>query len=411
MTVRFAIYFSLIALWFSLIPTPKGNCVYTSAQQDSDVAENFSYSDPPSELFPITEGHKYGYMDRDGRVVVEPTYDQARQFSGGLAAVAVGDICHDEGLWGYIDSQGSMVMEPQFLRAESFHDGLAAVETNDGWGYIDKSGQFAVSPGVFHMVSEFSDGIAAVERRVPPTQQDETAYAYIDMGGQALFDLICLDVGGFSEGMASVTLQGYEHAFVDRFGAYIIGPDRRFFRGFSEGLALFTEDFFDGFKSGFVDQCGETVIEPIYDDALSFHEGLAAVAVGSIGPIGKPIEQLWGYIDTKGDMVIEPQFSLAWDFADGLAPVYVGGVQSYSDGYCPSEGEWGYIDHSGNFVVGPQFELAREFDSGLAKVEFDYVDGEEQWGYINTKGEIVWSGSGSFYNACYPSAWGPAGWM
>jgi hypothetical protein len=193
----------------------------------------------------------------------------------------------------------------------------------------------------------------------------------------------------------------------------VIGPDPRLFGGFSEGRAGFCEGFFNGAKDGFIDKNGQTVIEPVYEGVSSFHEGLAAVAVGSIGPIGGPIDQLCGYIDAEGNMVIKPQFTLAWDFADGLAPVYVGGVWSYGGGmWFPSGGKWGYIDHSGNFVIQPQFERAREFDSGLAKVVFEYVgDNNYPWGYINTDGMIVWSGSGSFFNACYPSAWGPAGWM
>ena len=45
----------------------------------------------------------------------------------------------------------------------------------------------------------------------------------------------------------------------------------------------------------------------------------------------------WGFIDQSGEFVIEPQFDHAWDFDNGLAMVQVGDTL-------------GYIDRSGNFV-------------------------------------------------------------
>jgi hypothetical protein len=45
----------------------------------------------------------------------------------------------------------------------------------------------------------------------------------------------------------------------------------------------------------------------------------------------------WGYIDRSGTVVIEPGFDEAAEFLDGLARVKVGGKP-------------GYIDRTGNFV-------------------------------------------------------------
>jgi hypothetical protein len=64
----------------------------------------------------------------------------------GLAAVYIGKPF--EGKWGYIDKSGKMVIEPQFENALFFSGGLAHVSPLTGeeirgmWGYIDKSGQF-----------------------------------------------------------------------------------------------------------------------------------------------------------------------------------------------------------------------------------------------------------------------------
>ena len=55
----------------------------------------------------------------------------------------------------------------------------------------------------------------------------------------------------------------------------------------------------------------ETILEPRYEDAKIFADGMAAVKQN-----GK-----WGYADTDGNLVIQPQFDLALDFSEGVAVV------------------------------------------------------------------------------------------
>src|SRR3989338_10974146 len=87
-------------------------------------------------------------------------------------------------------------------------------------------------------------------------------------------------------------------------------------------------------KWGFINVKGEFVIQPSFEAADDFNEGLARVMIG-----GK-----WGYIDAKGQTAIEPKYSDAGDFAEGLAPVEL-------------DGKWGYIDPKGEFAIKPQFFL------------------------------------------------------
>ena len=66
-------------------------------------------------------------------------------------------------------------------------------------------------------------------------------------------------------------------------------------------------------KWGFANEKGKILIEPAYEEAKSFSNGLAAVKKGG----------LWGFINEAGEMVIEPQFAHADYFSkDGLC--YVG---------------------------------------------------------------------------------------
>ena len=83
-------------------------------------------------------------------------------------------------------------------------------------------------------------------------------------------------------------------------------------------------------KWGFIDTEGTIVINPQFDDAGPFSEGLAHVIIDSKG----------GFIDTKGQYVSNPQFDSAWDFSEGLARVRIGGKE-------------GFVDIEGNIVINP----------------------------------------------------------
>src|SRR5687768_7621289 len=51
-------------------------------------------------VYPVRLNGKYGYIDSEGKLVVQPQFDNAAEFADGLAPVAVGKS------WGYIDRKG-----------------------------------------------------------------------------------------------------------------------------------------------------------------------------------------------------------------------------------------------------------------------------------------------------------------
>jgi len=95
-------------------------------------------------LYPVMVNGKWGYIDKTGKIVIDPQFDGAYNFSEGLAAVKVGDK------WGYIDKTGKIVIDPQFYWADSFSEGLALVRVGEikpgKWGYIDNTGRYVWEP-------------------------------------------------------------------------------------------------------------------------------------------------------------------------------------------------------------------------------------------------------------------------
>lgn len=69
----------------------------------------------------------WGFADREGTVVIEPRYQGAKSFSGGLAAVFDGEA------WGFINREGETVIDFQFLDTGSFtRGGACPVSTMNG---------------------------------------------------------------------------------------------------------------------------------------------------------------------------------------------------------------------------------------------------------------------------------------
>ncbi len=103
------------------------------------------------------DGSMFGYLDRTGKLVITPQFNEADNFSEGLACVkkAVQVGRETTWLWGYIDTSGKFVIKPQFTYHGMFDRGLArqmifecvchAVDQpgyRNEWGYIDRTGKF-----------------------------------------------------------------------------------------------------------------------------------------------------------------------------------------------------------------------------------------------------------------------------
>lgn len=93
-------------------------------------------------LAAVAKEELFGYIEPSGQFVIAPQFIAAEPFSDGLAAVARERLDHKFGktenvksayldstpVFGYIDKQGTMVISPQFLSAGEFYRGNAYVE-------------------------------------------------------------------------------------------------------------------------------------------------------------------------------------------------------------------------------------------------------------------------------------------
>jgi hypothetical protein len=146
---------------------------------------------------------------------------------------------------------------------------------------------------------------------------------------------------------------------------------------FSEGMAPVRV----GRRWFYVDHRGRNVLDgALYDGIEPFYEGLAVVRKGErygfIDPAGKIVVPLlweearrfsqeracvrkegkYGFIDLSGHPVIPPAYDSAFDFREGLAVV-------------GRQGRYGYIDRQGRVKIAPVFRFASGFRRGEATAE------------------------------------------
>jgi hypothetical protein len=82
----------------------------------------------------------YGYINKTGKWVIQPQFDEAMEFRQGLAAVRMGaDERGFGGYWGFIDRQERWIIRPTDDDAYSFSEGFARICLGEkGRGFIHK---------------------------------------------------------------------------------------------------------------------------------------------------------------------------------------------------------------------------------------------------------------------------------
>lgn len=324
------------------------------------------------DLLPIVKRFKYGYINRNGQVVVRPRFDHGRSFSEGLGRFEM------NGWFGFVDRTGRVAIKPRFNAASDFSDGVALVTIPDGscelcgeTVYIDKTGEIVISMkhlvGPSVRVRSFSEGLAILYSEYgQPKFPFNLPYGYIDKSGRIVIPSKFGDASDFREGLALVGKNFMRTAvgYINRQGEYVIEPRFSNAQDFQEGLA--------GVQIlgrwGYIDRTGCVLIEPQFSDAWPFSEGYALVKV----------KDKYGYINKAGEMVLPPEFDFASQFSEGLAHAERG----------PHKG---YIDKEGKFVIRLEADEYGEFRGGVAQVLVKYrVNYPMKIGYIDRTGRYIW---------------------
>jgi len=237
---------------------------------------------------------------------------------------------------------------------------------------FDVEGRVIAASSDYAYIYDFFDGMAMVVRYYPSGgRMPIMKYGWIDQNGNEVIPVGTFEPGWhnnpegrFSEGLTSFITFNYaedaaypfevlREGFIDKSGKVVIPADKFVSAGrFSEGLAWVRDASTE--KYGFIDKEGAYVIEPVYDGASTFREGLAYVEKD-----GKA-----GYIDKEGRVVIP--FDLLPIDNNYPEPGFYNGLAAARG----QSGRLGYIDKSGDFVIEPVYHEANPFTGEATMVTY-----------------------------------------
>ena len=163
-------------------------------------------------------------------------------------------------------------------------------------------------------------------------------------------------------------LQKDKYGYFDLEGKIAINPQFEFATAFREGLALVKLSGDNG-KWGYIDKSGKFVINAIYKDATVFKDGLAWVISDNSAPSA---------IEKNGNIIFTlKEANEVRLFSEGLAAFSIADAVNYMS--------WGFVDKTGNQIINAQFDEVGDFTEGKCAV----MNKEGKWGYIDKSGKII----------------------
>lgn len=214
---------------------------------------------------------------------------------------------------------------------------------------------------------------------------------------------------------------------------------------FSNGMAQVRVGDEETGKYGYINDKGKTVVQPIYDTALDFHNGRAIVSKNKkffvVDKNGKVVNEIklekgayvyhvakdiytflgnagqglfnvkgkinkkliyntvddeheglvvvrkkdkFGVVDLKGKEIVRPKYDYIDFFEGGVCRVRLGNDAKW---------KYGFVDKKGREIIKPQYDNLNYFSEGLAAFGIGKYDDEGQfkgkWGFIDKKGKVV----------------------
>lgn len=319
-------------------------------------------------VFAYNLHYSWGLINLHTCTISAPEWDEIGNLDAcGLARVRNGDYSY-----GLINASGEIVQECVWSQISDFCEGyctvmgwygeyLFGIVTPDGllvayrWpaigrSYAEDRWEYKVSPPVF-----MNDRIVA--------KNSEGKYAILDRAGRVVGNTYWDEWIDVSQKYPLMKINGL-YGYLSLDGGWAIEPQYETAYAFSEGLALVKAE--NGMYQ-YINPENEVVIPPVYEEASSFSGGFAHV---------KRPGKNWDIIDSRGQLVYVITKEMREDYELGLAAMESG---QYSLAEAIFAEMIGYKDSYALMLearerVTPESRrafdrLKREFDSGMRRFE------------------------------------------
>ncbi len=323
-------------------------------------------------------GEKYGYIDKNGKTILDFVYDYATGFSKGMAYV------EKDRVFAYIDKSGKILFELKaknyvanlnnttendLLLGTSFSGDYAIVVNNDSYEIfiIDRAGKYVSIPkGLWVEERDIYNNIAIVR------QEASAGAGYLNVKtGKTVFSPYTVTefkdgYGILDYGDGTIAVVNENLDFVNK--KINIGNASASISNGLIYLGEYTEDM-EPLNASYIDMNGKTIIPKNYLVLSDYKDGLIATIIKE-----NDVEKI-GYLDIKGNWAIKPIKASSYsDFFKGVAALSEAfNEETYNENF-------GLIDKTGKYVIQPQFEdFSYDTHNAYAKVN-------GLWGILNLDG-------------------------
>ncbi|MFT4521284.1 MAG: hypothetical protein ACI8ZN_000213 [Bacteroidia bacterium] len=344
-----------------------------------------------SKVTPFSEGYagyatEYQFQVVDSNLVTQTgaNFIRVGKMREGLMPAKRG------GRYGYINAQGKMVIDNTFLGTEAFHNGYAVVKFKKGkkrlLGVINKEGTIVYSGsyrtiydvdenGYFELrnsnreygLAHVSHGIVIPVRyksiikqsnQVIAVSNSKTKIYELDSKGvyKRLFKVNGINKEGFCDDVLLVK-KGKTYGIVDRSGGLVLRYSYRKLAPFENGISATGSRRY----TYVINLSGDTLCKVVGGAVGGFNNGLLLIRSQSS----------YFYVNQAGKRVFDKSFEQAVPFANGRAIV-------------KWKGNLGVFDKNGFFIILPQYDEILEGGDG------NYIVSEQtSAGIVNNKGEML----------------------
>ena len=341
--------------WRKLYNTHMQRSIYSSGsiQEFSESFPNYPYKEEleyemklaNTLLYPIRYEKLWGFIDEKGNVIIAPKFEDAEEYSEGLAVVKI------KGKYGYTDKTGKLIISSDYDEAFPFHEGHAIVELKDKLGMINRNGEFIIPPR-YEDLGRLEGGFTYFLL--------DSLYGYFDSKGIERIKPKYTDANNFEGGRAIISINGY-YGLIDAFGTTYIPMMYEELRNFNQNIyAAVSNDYW-----GLISTNGDTLLPFEYDYIGKIFNNRAIVEK----------DYTFNYIDKNGKLLLTTWIPVFAEFKQ---------IAAFKKPYAKIklDGKYNLIDTSGNKMLAISRENIGEYSHLIA------VQKAGKWGYCNTAGVL-----------------------
>jgi len=334
----------------------------------------------------VVKDEHYGVINRLGKWIVNPVYQDVGEFSEGLFYAE-----NESGYYGYLDENGNVAIDFLFENATDFKNGLAIVQKDGKYGIINTRAGL-VSDFEYDWIEPFRTD------RNPSRFKRGELFGLIDQVGTVVVDSAYSHIGDYAEGLA-LAANNKTYGYISTTGdtiidfKYTFSPAVLKVSQFKNGyVRIFQKD-----KVGVIDTAGTRIFPAIFENIGEFS--------GKLIPVVK--KDKWGYADLNVNLAIPYKYEVAGNFRDSVAIVAANGMYGVIDTLgnakvefkyksivfidslmLVSDTAFGLIDFNGNELVPLRYSGAEVLDKYI--IRFDYGDNTGGDYYDTTRQKFLW---------------------